>query len=278
MRLFGKNILTSQAIFAINTKNRIITLEFKALKIRKIYRYLVLILILGLSSQMAFATEAADSTALAGKASWFSRIETWYMDNMSYPAITVLMAAESSIFPVPSELVVPPAVYVAMDPKSDMSIALILLFSTIGALLGATANYFILGKWLGRSVMYKFADSRLGHMLMMSSEKLQKTEVFFNKHGKISTFIGRFIPVVRHFISIPAGFAKMNYFWFALYTFIGAGLWNCVLAWLGYIAHGQQELIERYSHYIGYSLLALLGLFILYLVFKNIKKRRAAAK
>lgn len=243
---------------------------------RKIYISLVLILILGLSSQVTFATEAADSTAVVGKASWFSRTEAWYMDNMSYSAITVLMAAESSIFPVPSELVVPPAVYVAMDPESDMSIPLILLFSTIGALLGATANYFILGKWLGRSVMYKFADSRLGRMLMMSSEKLQKTEVFFNKHGKASTFIGRFIPVVRHFISIPAGFAKMNFFWFAIYTFIGAGLWNCILAYLGYLAHGQQELIERYSHYIGYGFLALLGLFIMYIIFKNIKKRKAA--
>lgn len=242
---------------------------------KKIYICLVLILILGFSSQMAFATEVVDSSATAEKTSWFSHVEAWYNDNMSYTAITLLMAAESSIFPVPSELVVPPAVFVAMNPESNMSIALILLFSTIGALIGATANYFILGKWLGRSVMYKFADSRLGRMLMMSSEKLQKAEVFFNKHGKISTFIGRFIPVVRHFISIPAGFAKMNYLWFAFYTFVGAGLWNCVLAYLGYLAHGQQELIERYSHYIGYGFLALFGVFILYLIFKNIKKRKA---
>ena len=217
---------------------------------------------------------AHNTDTIVTEKNWFSHIEQWYTDNMNYTTITLLMAAESSIFPVPSELVVPPAVFVAGKGDNNMTIPLIILFATIGALIGAIANYFILGKWLGRSVIYKFADSKFGRMLMMSGEKLQKAEDFFNRYGKVSTFIGRFIPVVRHFISIPAGFAKMNFFWFSLYTFIGAGLWNCILAYLGYIAHGQQELIMKYSHYIGYGLLGLIVVFVAYVIFKQLKNRR----
>ena len=137
-------------------------------------------------------------------------------------------------------------------------------------------NYFVLGMWLGRSVIYKFADSRVGRMLLLSSEKLKKSEEFFNKYGKLSTFIGRFIPVIRHFISIPAGFSKMNppYPAFAIFTFIGAGLWNCILALLGYMAHGQQDTINRYSHEIGYGLLVLAALLVIYFVVRYIIRKK----
>lgn len=206
--------------------------------------------------------------------SWFSKIECWYADNMNYGTITILMAAESSIFPVPSELVVPPAAYIASQDDGGLDMFLVILFATIGALIGATANYFILGMWLGRSVIYKFADSRIGKMLLLSRKKIEKTEVFFNKYGIMSTFIGRFIPVIRHFISIPAGFAKMNYLTFSIFTFVGAGLWNCILALLGYWAHGQQDMINKYAHEFGYGLLSLLGLGIVYLLVKYFIKKR----
>ena len=194
----------------------------------------------------------AQSTENVEKASLFSKVETWYSANMNYGTITVLMAAESSIFPVPSELVVPPAAYIASRDDGHLNIFLVILFATIGALIGAT----------------------VGRMLLLSSEKLKKSEEFFNKYGKLSTFIGRFIPVIRHFISIPAGFSKMNYPAFAIFTFIGAGLWNCILALLGYMAHGQQDTINRYSHEIGYGLLVLAALLMIYFVVRYIIRKK----
>ena len=231
-------------------------------------------------SQNTYAQNAdikTDTTTLFGK------IENWYKNNTNYGTITILMAAESSILPVPSELVIPPAVYIASsnDPvknPKNLNIFLVILFGTIGALIGATVNYFVLGMWLGRPLLYKFADSRIGHLLLLSSEKLQKAENFFNKNGNISTFVGRFIPVVRHLISIPAGFAKMNYTAFAFYTFLGAGLWNCILALLGYLAHGQADMINRYSHEISYGLLVLVVLVILYFIGKHFYKKKKNGK
>ncbi|MDR1699417.1 MAG: DedA family protein [Prevotellaceae bacterium] len=195
---------------------------------------------------------------------------------MNYGSITLLMAAESSILPVPSELVIPPAAYIASKPESDLNIFLVILFGTIGALIGATVNYLILGMWLGRAVMYRFADSKIGHLLLLSGEKLQKAEDYFNAHGIAATFIGRFIPVIRHFISIPAGFAKMNFATFALFTFIGAGLWNCCLAALGYFAHGQADMIDKYSHELSIGIIILTVLAVVYFVVKKflLKKKK----
>lgn len=204
------------------------------------------------------------------------KIERWYEKNTNYGTITVLMAAESSILPVPSELVIPPAAYLASKKESNLNIFLVILFGTIGALIGATVNYFVLGMWLGRPILYKFADSKIGHLLLLNGEKLQKAENYFNKNGNISTFIGRFIPVIRHLISIPAGFAKMNFPAFAFFTFVGAGLWNCILALLGYLAHGQADMINRYSHELSVVLgiLCILGIvfFIIRHFFKKKKK------
>ncbi|MDR2823869.1 MAG: DedA family protein, partial [Prevotellaceae bacterium] len=188
------------------------------------------------------------------------------------------MAAESSILPVPSELVIPPAAYIASKKESNLNIFLVILFGTIGALIGATINYYVLGMLLGRAILYKFADSKIGHLLFLSSEKLQRAENYFNVHGKTSTFIGRFIPVVRHLISIPAGFAKMNFPAFALFTFAGAGLWNCILAFLGYLTHGQADTIDKYSHELSIILAVLFCVGVVFLIVKHFWKNKKVRK
>jgi membrane protein DedA with SNARE-associated domain len=200
------------------------------------------------------------------------RVERWYEANMNYYSITALMAIESSFLPLPSEIVVPPAAYVASNPESDLKLSLIVLFATLGSIIGACVNYF-LAFWLGRPIIYKFADSRIGHLFLLNREKLQRAENYFNRHGGISTFIGRLLPVVRHLISIPAGLARMNLFRFALYTVLGAALWNIILVLLGCLAHGQAELIDRYSHEIGWGIG---GLAALVLVYWGVKKKLRA--
>ena len=212
-------------------------------------------------------------TPTTNSPSFIQRIESWYKDNTNYYSITALMACESSILPVPSEMVIPPAVYVALDPDSGLNIFLIILFGTIGALIGASFNY-LMSRWLGRLVIYKFADSKIGRSFLLSSEKIQKAENYFNDHGKTSTFVGRFIPVIRHLISIPAGLAKMNYLSFLLYTALGAGLWNCVLALLGYLAHGQQDMINKYSHELSYVFLVIGLVLAAWLIIKTIRKKK----
>jgi len=227
--------------------------------------------IFSITALHAGTTEPAVSTATSP--SFIQRVESWYKDNTNYYSITVLMTCESSILPVPSEMVIPPAVYVALDPNSGLNIFLIILFGTIGALIGASFNY-IMSKWLGRLVIYKFADSKIGRSFLLSSEKIQKAENYFNDHGKTSTFVGRFIPVIRHLISIPAGLAKMNYLSFLLYTALGAGLWNCVLALLGYLAHGQQDMINKYSHELSYVFIVIGLVLAGWLIIKTIRKKK----
>lgn len=199
-------------------------------------------------------------------------VEEWYEENTNYYTITALMAVESSFIPFPSEIVIPPAAYIASKEDSELNIYLVILFGTIGALIGAYINYF-LAMWLGRPIIYKFADSKLGKLCLLSKEKIQVAEDYFVKHGKVSTLIGRLIPAVRQLISIPAGLSRMNFFHFSLFTFIGAGVWNCVLGFLGYIAQGQQELIDKYSHELSIVILALLALAIIYFVIKTYVKK-----
>lgn len=208
------------------------------------------------------------------------KVENWYANNMNYLSITLLMTIESSFIPFPSEVVIPPAAYVAGKEDSNLhmtdnyivNVLLIISFGTIGALLGAIINY-ILAMWLGRPIIYAFADSKIGHLCLLSSEKVKKAEDYFNDHGKVSTFVGRLIPGIRQLISIPAGLSKMNFGQFLLYTFLGASIWNVVLALLGYIAHGQMELIHTYSHELSIAIMALLGIVVVYFVLKAIIKR-----
>ena len=207
--------------------------------------------------------------------SLLQKVENWYTQNMSYTTITILMTVESSFIPFPSEIVVPPAAYIASQPGSHLNIYLVVLFATIGALLGALINYFG-AIYLGRPIVYKFANSKLGHMFLLSEDKVMKAELYFNRRGKISTFVGRLIPGIRQLISIPAGLARMNIVSFLFYTFVGAGIWNVILALLGYIAHGQQDLINKYTHELSYVFLGLVVLFIAYVVIKQLVKRRRA--
>lgn len=201
----------------------------------------------------------------------------WYDAHMNYYAVGALMTVESSFVPFPSEVVIPPAVYVACDPRgaSGMKIWLIVIFGTLGAMLGAFVNYY-LARWLGRPVIYAFVESRVGHLLLLSGEKMERAEAYFNEHGNISTLVGRMIPVVRQLISIPAGLAKMNVGAFALFTFVGAFVWNCILALLGYLAYQAADptVIERYSHLLSVVLLALLGVAVVWFVVRMIVRKR----
>lgn len=224
---------------------------------------------------------AQEVTTDTTQVSLIERVENWYADNMNYATITTLMAVESSFIPFPSEVVVPPAAYVAGIEGSSLhstncyplNVLFVVLFGTLGAIIGAIINY-LLAMWLGRPIIYAFADSKLGHLCLLSSEKVKKAEDYFNEHGKVSTFVGRLIPGIRQLISIPAGLCKMHFGWFLWYTFLGAGVWNVVLALLGYIAHGQMDLIHSYSHELSIAIMALLGLAVVYFVVKAILKHR----
>ena len=202
-----------------------------------------------------------------------SNAVSWYMDNINYGSVTLLMAVESSFIPFPSEVVIPPAAYKASQEDNNMNIVLVVLFGTLGALIGSSVNY-VLALVIGRPVIYKFADSKIGHMLLLSKEKIITAEKYFVKHGKSSTFIGRLVPAVRQLISIPAGIAKMNFGIFTLFTFLGALIWNTVLAVVGYIATGQQDVIEKYSSELSYILLGLGVLFIAYLIYNGFTKKK----
>ena len=211
-----------------------------------------------------------------------SDITAWYSTHMTYTSVAGLMAVESSFVPFPSEVVVPPAAYVVgVDAASPLcvfdvyalNVALIVVVASLGAIIGACINYG-LSIWLGRPIIYKFADSRVGHLLLLSSEKIQRAEEYFNEHGKVSTFVGRLIPGIRQLISIPAGLARMNFGAFLGYTFLGATIWNTVLALLGVVAKGNQDLIEQYSHELSIAILVVVALAIVYFVVKYIVKNR----
>ena len=192
----------------------------------------------------------------------------WYMANLNYFTVFLLMTIESSFIPFPSEVVVPFAAYKAA--QGELNIFLVVLASTIGALAGALANYY-LAKYLGRPLVYKFAGSTVGKMLLLSKEKVENAERYFVKHGRSSTFIGRLVPAVRQLISIPAGLANMNMKDFIIYTVAGAGIWNIILAVIGYYIYDFRDKIFPYLDDILYALGA--G-FVIYLVVKGIMAKR----
>ena len=168
---------------------------------------------------------------------------TWLVDTigvMGYPGIFLLMAMESSVIPIPSEVVMPPAGYLAQ--QGHMNIWLAILWGTVGSLAGAYANYFA-AHYLGRPLLLKY-----GKYVWITEEKFAHVETFFHRHGEISTFIGRLLPVIRHLISLPAGLAGMNHLKFTLYTLLGAGMWVTILTWIGYFIGRNQGLIMKYSH------------------------------
>jgi membrane protein DedA with SNARE-associated domain len=202
---------------------------------------------------------------------WISTL----LGNLNYGTIFILMLLESTVIPVPSELVVAPAAYHAAS--GSLNVVLVVLFATIGADVGASINYFV-ALYVGRPVIYRFANSRWGKMCLLNQEKVEKSERYFDEHGIVATLTGRLIPGIRHLISLPAGLARMNYWKFLLYTTIGAGAWHTILAAMGWYLHAVvpedqlESTIERYNHYIVIAIVALVVLAVGYVVVKKQKK------
>ncbi len=202
------------------------------------------------------------------------------LQNLDYWWVFVFMAVESSFIPFPSEVVVPPAAFLALMEDNPMNIFVVVIVATLGADLGALVNYY-LARWLGRPIVYRFADSRIGHMCLIDRAKVEHAEAYFRDHGSASTFFGRLVPAVRQLISIPAGLSGMNLGKFLLFTTLGAGVWNSVLALLGYLIHTQTnltttaqvaELATRYSHEIGRVILVLAVFVVGFIFWKGVKK------
>lgn len=205
---------------------------------------------------------------------WISSL----LGNLNYTTVFILMMLESTVIPVPSELVVSPAAYHAAAGNLDMM--LVILFATLGADLGATINY-VAGYYLGRPIIYRFANSKWGKMCLLNQEKVEHSEKYFDNHGMVATITGRLIPGIRHLISIPAGLARMNYWKFLLYTTIGAGVWNCILAALGWYLHTivpEEQLHDKileYGEYIKWIIIVLVIIAIAYFAIRRfIKKKR----
>ena len=199
------------------------------------------------------------------------------LSNLNYVTIFFLMMLESTVVPVPSEFVVTPAAYHAASGQLD--VWLVILFATLGADLGATINY-VVALYVGRPVIYRFANSRWGKMCLLNQEKVEKSERYFDRHGIVATLTGRLIPGIRHLISIPAGLARMNYWKFLLYTTIGAGAWHSILAALGWYLHAivpEEQLndkISEYAEYIKIAIFALVAVAVAFFVIKAYAKRR----
>lgn len=203
------------------------------------------------------------------------------LSNLNYTTIFILMMVESTVIPFPSEVVVPPAAYHAAG--GNLNIWLVVLFATLGAVAGAIINY-AAGYYLGRPVIYRFANSRLGRLCLISQEKIEKSEKYFNDHGAVATLTGRLIPGIRQLISVPAGLAKMNFGKFLFYTSLGAGAWNIILAILGWYLHSfvpqdqLQSTINAYSGHLKVVIITLAVLTISFVIVKKLLKMRTAPK
>lgn len=211
-----------------------------------------------------------------------SQFFQWFVENANYLFVFVFMVIESSFIPFPSEVVVPPAAYLACTNAgagAGMNVFGVVIVATLGAMVGAFINYY-LALWIGRPVVYAFADSKIGHALLINREKVEKAEIYFDKHGAISTFIGRLIPAIRQLISIPAGIARMNIFQFALFTFLGALLWNSILGALGFwLAETVSpemlfEKVEEYNRYLTWGGYCLAGLCLIFILFNAFRKKK----
>ena len=204
---------------------------------------------------------------------WISTL----LGNLNYGTILLLMLLESTVIPVPSELVVAPAAYHAAS--GQLNVVLVVLFATIGADLGASINYFV-ALYVGRPVIYKFANSKWGKMCLLIQDKVEKSEHYFDDHGIMATLTGRLVPGIRHLISIPAGLSRMNYWKFLLYTTLGAGAWHAILAAMGWYLHAVvpedqlETTIQHYNHYIVGAILAIVALAVGYFIVKAIIKRK----
>lgn len=200
------------------------------------------------------------------------------LDNLNYGTIFFLMMLESTVVPVPSEFVVTPAAYHAA--AGNLDIWLTILFATVGADVGASINYWV-SFFVGRPLVYKFANSKLGRLCLLNQQKVEKAEKYFDDHGIVATLTGRLIPGIRHLISIPAGLAKMHYGKFLLYTTIGAAVWHSILAMLGWYLHAfvpedqLNDKITEYADYIKWAIIILVIIAIVFFIVKH-KSRKSA--
>lgn len=219
----------------------------------------------------------------------------FFIEHAGYTFVFLFMVIESSFLPFPSEVVVPPAAFIAAQSVHqlsyqgklitipDLNIFLIILVATAGAVTGALINYFI-SICVGRPIVYAFANSKLGHACLINTEKVEKAEKYFDDNGAVSTFIGRLIPAVRQLISIPAGLAKMNIIKFIVFTALGAGVWNCILAGLGYWLGTTVDInqlyssVEKYNSYLTYGGLLILIICIAYICWNVFKKKESSDK
>ncbi|MEG1579865.1 MAG: DedA family protein [Bacteroidaceae bacterium] len=193
------------------------------------------------------------------------------LENLNYFYVFLLMVVESTIIPFPSEVVVAPAAFMAVH--GEMNIFLVVLYATLGAVVGASINYWG-AYFVGRPLVYRFANSKFGHLCLINKEKVERSEKYFDDHGAMATLIGRLLPVIRQLISVPAGLAKMNFWQFLLYTTIGAAAWNIILAFLGWsLAQGidYEEFKVKLAIYNGYISKGILLVFLLCVLFFVIK-------
>jgi membrane protein DedA with SNARE-associated domain len=192
------------------------------------------------------------------------------INHLGYGGIIFLMAVESSILPLPSELIIPPAAYLAS--QGQMNIFLVILSGTIGSLIGALINYY-LAFTLGRVIIFGIAESKFGKMILLSQKKIEKAEHFFLKYGNASTFFGRLLPVIRHLISIPAGFSEMKLKNFIFYTAAGAFVWVSILAGVSYYLGSKADLLFKYYKEGMYAVLLALVIYGIYR-WRNFKKSK----
>jgi membrane protein DedA with SNARE-associated domain len=190
---------------------------------------------------------------------------TKLIDATGYPGVFALMTMESMVLPVPSEAVMPFAGFLVATHRFTM--AGIIVASTLGSIAGSLLSYAI-GRYGGASFV-----NRWGKYLLLNNHDLEVTEKFFNKRGSITILICRFIPVVRHLISIPAGTGRMNIFTFLIFTIIGAGLWNAFLSFCGFFLKQNWEVVMKYSHLVDIAVVLILLGGILYFIFKHMKRK-----
>ncbi len=198
---------------------------------------------------------------------YFDLIVEWYKIHLNYGTITLLMAVESSFIPLPSELIIPPAAYLAL--KGDLNLSLIIVFATLGCIIGALFNYTI-SYFLGRKIIYALAETKWARMFFVTPAKIQHAEDYFLENGNTSTLIGRLIPGIRHLISIPAGLSKMSLRNFIVYTAIGSAIWNSILAVMSYFLIDQWKV---YFREITWGFIIVGAVFAGYLVYKALKKK-----
>ena len=201
-----------------------------------------------------------------GLTEFLAQYITRFMESTGYITVFITMTMESMVFPVPSEAVMPFAGFLVAEGK--FTFLLVILFSTLGSIAGSMISYAI-GYYSEKALIHKY-----GKFLLLDPEELEATEKFFNKYGDMTIFISRFIPVVRHLISLPAGFAQMNIYKFAIFTVIGAGLWNSFLAYTGFYLKSNWDVVMKYSKIIDIAVILILAGLFAYYIYRHVKKRR----